>query len=112
MSTIIRRRRASRMQMGPYKRHELLTGEIKYPAQGYSGYGDGRSADLTEFISDPGADLGQQSRGADCLLEFGSVTGHFPGLLAMALWVREGGLSALGGEAFGLKGRASQRGKL
>jgi len=29
--------------IGPYKRHELLTGKIYYPALGYSGYGDGKS---------------------------------------------------------------------
>ena len=40
------------MEIGPYKRYELLTGEIRYPAQNYSGYGDGRGTDLTAFISD------------------------------------------------------------
>jgi len=30
--------------IGPYKRNELLTGKIYYPALGYSGYGDGKSA--------------------------------------------------------------------
>ena len=34
MTTVIRRRRASRMQIGPYRRHELLTGRIVYPVQG------------------------------------------------------------------------------
>ena len=36
--------------IGPYKRHELLTGGIYYPALGYSGYGDG-------------SDMGEPSRG-------------------------------------------------
>jgi hypothetical protein len=30
----------------------LLTGEIRYPVQGYTGYGDGIGTDLTAFISD------------------------------------------------------------
>jgi hypothetical protein len=38
--------------LGPYKRHELLTGRIKYPVQGYSGYGDGASTEVADFISD------------------------------------------------------------
>jgi hypothetical protein len=29
--------------IGPYKRHELLTGRIYYPALGYTGCGDGKS---------------------------------------------------------------------
>ncbi|MDA9400774.1 hypothetical protein [Bradyrhizobium sp. CCBAU 45389] len=52
MSTIIRRKRASRSSLGPYRRHELLTGRIQYPVQGYTGYGDGVGTDLTDFISD------------------------------------------------------------
>jgi hypothetical protein len=52
MPTITRRKRVSYRELGPYRRHELLTGEIVYPAVGYSGYGDGRSADLNEFIDD------------------------------------------------------------
>jgi hypothetical protein len=52
MTTIIRRKRTSRMQLGPYRRHELLTGRIVYPVQGYAGYGDGIGTDLTAFISD------------------------------------------------------------
>jgi hypothetical protein len=51
MTTVIRRKRTSRLQIGPYKRHELLTGRIVYPAQGYSGYGDGIGTDLTAFIT-------------------------------------------------------------
>lgn len=52
MSTITRRKRASRLSIGPYKRHELLTGEIRYSARYYTGYGDMRNDDLTAFISD------------------------------------------------------------
>ncbi|MGY4283619.1 hypothetical protein ACVWXO_002839 [Bradyrhizobium sp. LM2.7] len=51
MSTIMRRRRGSRLQLGPYKRHELLMGRIEYPVLGYDGYGNGRDTDLTKFIS-------------------------------------------------------------
>jgi hypothetical protein len=50
MSTIVRRKRASRVQLGPYRRHELLTGRIQYPVQGYTGYGDGVGTDLSAFI--------------------------------------------------------------
>ncbi len=52
MSTIVRRKRTSRINIGPYKRHELLFGEIRYPALGYTGYGDGKGTDLAAFISD------------------------------------------------------------
>ena len=45
MGTIVRRKHTSRSQLGPYKRHELLFGEILYPLSGYTGYGDGRSTD-------------------------------------------------------------------
>ena len=51
MTTIIRRKRTSRLQIGPYKSHELLTGRIVYPVQGYSGYGDGVGTDLVAFLS-------------------------------------------------------------
>ena len=37
--------------IGPYKRHELLTGQIFYPAADYSGYGDGINPNLEDFIS-------------------------------------------------------------
>ena len=37
--------------IGPYKRHELLTGKIYYPALGYSGYGDGKSTHITDFVT-------------------------------------------------------------
>ena len=50
MSTIVRRRRASRMTLGPYKRHELLGGRIVYPVLGYDGYGDGSSTNVADFI--------------------------------------------------------------
>jgi hypothetical protein len=36
----------------PLQRHELLTGRIAYPVQGYTGSGDGIGTDLTAFISD------------------------------------------------------------
>ena len=52
MSTILRKRRTSRMSIGPYRRHELLTGEVKIVVQGYSGYGNGIGTVLTAFISD------------------------------------------------------------
>ena len=52
MSTIIRRKRTSRMALGPYKRHELLTGRIDYPVQNYSGYGDSRSTNVADYVSD------------------------------------------------------------
>jgi hypothetical protein len=51
MPTVIRRKHTSRRQLGPYRRHELLFGEIFYPVQDYSGYGDGVGADLAAFIS-------------------------------------------------------------
>jgi hypothetical protein len=50
MSTIMRRRRESRT-LNPWKRHELLTGEVKL-APSYDGYTDGHSTDLEAFISD------------------------------------------------------------
>jgi hypothetical protein len=31
----------TRPPLGPYKRYELLTGEICYPVLDYDGYGDG-----------------------------------------------------------------------
>jgi hypothetical protein len=37
--------------IGPYKRHELLTGTIYYPALGYSGYGDGKSTHIADFVT-------------------------------------------------------------
>ena len=52
MTTILRRKRTSRLSIGPYKRHELLTGRIVYPVLGYTGYGDGIGTDLTAFITD------------------------------------------------------------
>jgi hypothetical protein len=50
MTTVIRRKRTSRLSIGPYRRHELLTGRVEYPAEGYSGYGDGIGTDLKAFI--------------------------------------------------------------
>ena len=52
MTTVVRRKRASRTSIGPYKRHELLTGRIVYPVLAYTGYGDGIGTDLTAFITD------------------------------------------------------------
>jgi len=52
MTTIVRRRLQPRLGLGPYKRHELLTGHIRYPARGYTGYGDGSSTNVADFISD------------------------------------------------------------
>jgi hypothetical protein len=40
------------LNIGPYRRHELLTGRIQYPVLGYTGYGDGIGTDLTAFITD------------------------------------------------------------
>ena len=37
--------------IGPYERHELLTGRIYYPAPGYSGYGDGTSTHIADFVT-------------------------------------------------------------
>jgi len=39
-------------ELGPYKRHELLTGEIFYSERSYTGYGDGRNTNLMDFIGD------------------------------------------------------------
>ncbi len=50
MSTVVRQRRSSKLQLGPYRRHELLTGEVKIVVQGYSGYSDQIHTDLTRFI--------------------------------------------------------------
>ena len=51
MSTVKYRLRTSQRELSPYKRHELLTGEIFYPVENYSGYGDGQGTDLSTFIS-------------------------------------------------------------
>ena len=50
MSTILRRKRTSRLSLSAYRRHELLTGRIVYPVQGYDGYGDGLSTNVADFI--------------------------------------------------------------
>ena len=47
-----RRKPARTPELGPYKRHELLTGEIVNVERGYTGYGDGKSSNLLDFISD------------------------------------------------------------
>jgi hypothetical protein len=52
MSTIFRRKRASRLNLDPYRRSELLYGEIRYPLPShYTGYGDMHGLDLRAFIT-------------------------------------------------------------
>ena len=51
--------------IGPYKRYELLTGKIYYPALGYSGYGDGKSTHITRDAPR----LARQPRQAAIVLE-------------------------------------------
>jgi hypothetical protein len=51
VSTIVRRKHVMRT-LGPFRRHELLTGRIKYPVQGYTGYGDGSSVEVADFVCD------------------------------------------------------------
>jgi len=64
MGTIRRRIRASYRELSDYKRHELLTGVIRYAAVGYDGYGDGSGTDLRDFISDEMRDDWNANRGA------------------------------------------------
>jgi hypothetical protein len=52
MTTIVRRKRVSRSEIGPYRRYELLTGKAIYPVRGYTGYGDGIDPNMENFISD------------------------------------------------------------
>jgi hypothetical protein len=53
MSTLIRRRRGSRMNLSAYKRHELLTGRIEPMVPAYSGYATtGTRTNLVDYISD------------------------------------------------------------
>jgi hypothetical protein len=52
MSTIVRRKHGARRQLTVYQRHELVSGRIFYPQNGYTGYGDGVGRDLTAFISE------------------------------------------------------------
>ena len=82
MSTIIRRRRASRISLGPYRRHELLGGRIVYPVLGYDGYGDGSSTNVADFIGPEMRADWQANRVA--LIEFwesGQSTTVFPDCL-------------------------------
>jgi hypothetical protein len=53
MTTTVRHKRSSRSNIGPYKRHELLFGEIFYPVmmETYTGYADGKGTKLADFIS-------------------------------------------------------------
>src|SRR5262245_39040546 len=69
MATTKYRTRQSKRELGPYKRHELLTGEIVRNDE-YSGYADpeGTSEDLTQFISDEMRRDWEDNR--DELLEF------------------------------------------
>jgi hypothetical protein len=53
MSTIIRRRRRSRMTLSIYKMYELLTGRIEPMVPAYSGYATtGNRTNLVDYISD------------------------------------------------------------
>jgi hypothetical protein len=47
-----RRTSSKRHGLCAYRKHELLTGEISYPVLGYSGYGNGESTNLEDFISE------------------------------------------------------------
>jgi hypothetical protein len=51
-TTITRHKRTSRRQLTVYQRHELVSGRIFYPQNGYTGYGDGVRRDLSVFISE------------------------------------------------------------
>ena len=69
MSTILRRKRASRLNLDPYRRSELLYGGFDYPLPAFcTGYGDMHGLDLTAFISDEMRRDWQANRTA--LLEF------------------------------------------
>ena len=52
MTTIVRRRRSSRVGLSVYKRHELLTGQIVPVVSGYNGYATGNGRNLADYISD------------------------------------------------------------
>jgi hypothetical protein len=47
---IIVRRKRPRRTLTAYRRHELLTGKVRYPNFGYDGYGDGEGTTLADFI--------------------------------------------------------------
>lgn len=92
MTTVIRRKRTSRLSIGPYRRHELLTGRIQYPAQGYTGYGDGVGTDLTAFISDQMRADWEANRAVMAFWRSGNVEADvFPDTLP---WLYEGGSAA------------------
>ena len=83
MSTVVRRKRTSRLEIGPYKRHELLTGELRYPVYGYTGYGDGVSRDLTALVG--GQMRADWTNNRDELMAFwksGEYTDELPWLFA------------------------------
>jgi hypothetical protein len=70
-------------ELSAYRRYELLTGEIVYPALGYDGYGDGAGTDLSAFISDEMRADWKENRTA--LLKFwrsGEYTNDKPWLFA------------------------------
>jgi hypothetical protein len=67
--TIFRRKRASRLNLDPYRRSELLYGVIRYPLPAYyTGYGDMNGLDLRAFI---GPEMKRDwAANRDALLEF------------------------------------------
>ena len=68
MSTLKRRLHTSRSKLGAYKIFELLTGKCDYPVCDYTGYGDGSSTNVANFISDEMKADWQANR--ELLLEF------------------------------------------
>jgi hypothetical protein len=103
MATIIRRKRASRTSIGSYKRHELLTGEIRYPVLGCSGYGDMSGTDLTAFITDEMRADWEANR--DELVAFIRRVHdrrRLPGFGTVALRARQHRHVAMGGAASGI----------
>jgi hypothetical protein len=47
-----RRRPGQHRKLSAYQIYELLTGTAIYPAQNYSGYGDGENTNMVDFISE------------------------------------------------------------
>jgi hypothetical protein len=52
LATIKRRLHTSRNKLGAYRIYELLVGKIDYPVCDYTGYGDGSSTNVGDFVSD------------------------------------------------------------
>jgi hypothetical protein len=52
LATVKIRKHSPRSRLGAYKIYELLTGKIDYPVCDYTGYGDGHSTSVADFISD------------------------------------------------------------